>query len=1457
MPNDDESKKDDQGSGGSARKQDEQKPPVYLFPENSVYDLAPIVVPENMRLAPDSDGESTGETDVIEPGAVEIKPQSETAQGETASVSETNEAKVAPTAKLDEANGQSDSAPQTGTHMPEHADSVTVSEYTQVTQSQETKQHSSAPHGSVLKAKIEARKVKVTAEPAEGGSEGVLRNRIDHSRAAKSRIEQAREELERQQDPPEEKTNGTVSESPKFEPPREEWGEHASAVLEHFGWEQAGWGPPQKGDTEETDIPEQAKSTEASDQTAAEPAKDKSEQSSGHDDQEPKYLFPENSVYELDPIVVPDNMKLGATERKPTYDPKRASQKLSPIKIDKYKPGQNQTAAKADSKQPERTTKPSKMSPMVDKKVDETPVNPPQSETTEAEPQAEPSESKKEGGSWGEETGWEDAVSKQDKWEEERSGWDEVSAESDWERSGWAEAEGTDSDKQEKTDPGLEVPESKADPVDDTAGGAKPESVAEPQVKTVTNLFGNDDDEDDFPEKTEESPSAPLEDDSAKTLELEPAERKALEEKFATAGGDEPQSSFEPDGEKSILEAEAPPVQRPDFEEPAIEPFDVNRIGIETADIDQIILEQSSIQLTARNHEDEADYEERVMRELLLKEQQQESGHDQSTPMSPTDTPATGSAEPGAEETGSYDQEDVVQEFRPTDSIYELAPFVLPASGERLTDEDEQGGSGTVVPPLRMPPTMQGLMRSAEAPERAPTPGLSTDPLVGTILAHSYEILDIIGQGGMAIVYRAKQIATGRLVAIKTLRAPNPPDLMRFNQEIKTHSQLQHKNVVGFIDSINERGQLFLVMERVRGISLQEIIRTLGKLDDPENIVDILSQILDALEYAHAGGLIHRDLKTGNIILIKEVDDDMVVKILDFGIAKVQGDLQRLTHVGQALGSPIYMSPEQCSGKLLSTRSDLYSLGVVAYETVTGTPPYSKGTLINVMAAHCNENIRPKPLAEMCPELPKYKMLDQILQKALQTHPDKRWQSAAEFRTALQFWARCVRENVHAEELAVELLRCPVTELDLDTLMRSVGAAVKPKEAPTFVWAQEPVAAKEPDEPKPAPPMSWEAQQEEERQALIQAQLQEAQQMQAQSGETWVAEAQEVVPGWGEGTQQQAVVPGWGESHQEAIQAADEAREQAAQEKWGASEKHRQGQTSEAWNANESRGPQQFFAAEMISAEAPKKPQKMPSQSETSDLWNAQQQQVEDRRQRPPVRDLLSSPTMKEVEPQSFEVQTSVDMMSLGSQLPKLSETDKQEIKSMTHTGSLQVAFNDPATRTADNLNAVPSPADDTLIQPVDLRKRQAPASPPSQSQQLLSTLLIVIVSLILGFCLAAYWFVSNPDDVKAKLQSIFGESDSQKRTYPSNDDGSSTIPPVLRQQNPDIKPFKEDSSENATPQENTSSETAPSSDAAKPTEETQSSESSKAEDARPEETKKADEPTPFKKGEPEEGLDF
>src|SRR5579885_2595094 len=275
------------------------------------------------------------------------------------------------------------------------------------------------------------------------------------------------------------------------------------------------------------------------------------------------------------------------------------------------------------------------------------------------------------------------------------------------------------------------------------------------------------------------------------------------------------------------------------------------------------------------------------------------------------------------------------------------------------------------------------------------------DPLIGQTVAGCYSIIDILGTGGMAIVYKAKQLHTDRIVAMKTLKSKDETVMKRFLREMQMLSKLKHQNIIEAIDCIETPdGQTFFAMEYVDGITLHEMVKTLGSVQKEDDIAAIILQICDALEHAHRQQIIHRDLKPGNVVLV-EKHGSIQVKVLDFGIAKIQDDLQKLTTQGEALGSPLYMSPEQCMGQDLTPASDIYSLAVLAYELITGRVPYQCPTVYKLMEAHCTPSIHPDPISTHRPDLACVAQLDQIMMRALETELDKRFNTAAEFKKAI------------------------------------------------------------------------------------------------------------------------------------------------------------------------------------------------------------------------------------------------------------------------------------------------------------------------------------------------------------------------------------------------------------------------------------------------------------------------
>ncbi len=272
------------------------------------------------------------------------------------------------------------------------------------------------------------------------------------------------------------------------------------------------------------------------------------------------------------------------------------------------------------------------------------------------------------------------------------------------------------------------------------------------------------------------------------------------------------------------------------------------------------------------------------------------------------------------------------------------------------------------------------------------------DPLIGTVLAGKYEIMSVVGTGGMGVVYKGRQHLMDRIVAVKMLRAQHVADSMsvkRFQQEGKACCLLNHPHVITIYDfGVSPTGQPFMVMDFLQGVSLADIIKADGQVG-VERSIRILMQACEALDHAHRLGVVHRDLKPSNIMLIDYDGEKDFVKVVDFGVAKINSpndvEAQRLTQVGEVCGSPVYMSPEQCMGYELDNRSDIYSMGVVMYETLTGKLPLLGKTMVDTMSKHISEP--PPPFNEARPDLYIPERLEAVIMRALAKDPEQRHQT--------------------------------------------------------------------------------------------------------------------------------------------------------------------------------------------------------------------------------------------------------------------------------------------------------------------------------------------------------------------------------------------------------------------------------------------------------------------------------
>ncbi len=269
--------------------------------------------------------------------------------------------------------------------------------------------------------------------------------------------------------------------------------------------------------------------------------------------------------------------------------------------------------------------------------------------------------------------------------------------------------------------------------------------------------------------------------------------------------------------------------------------------------------------------------------------------------------------------------------------------------------------------------------------------------MIGKVLTERYRIVELIGEGGMATVYRATDLRTAHDVAVKFLREEfrkNPEFLARFSREAAAASKMSHHNIVNLLDVGVSDGSPYLVMEHVDGKTLKEIIRERRSL--PVDVsCQIAIRILSALQHAHAAGIIHRDIKPQNIL----VDQKGYIKVADFGIARVVGTGTAVVEGANAvMGSVHYFSPEQARGDTATAASDLYSVGIVLYEMLTGELPFEGETSVAVALQHLQA--KPRPPSELTPDIPP--SVEAVVLKALEKDPQARYRTALEMAQALK-----------------------------------------------------------------------------------------------------------------------------------------------------------------------------------------------------------------------------------------------------------------------------------------------------------------------------------------------------------------------------------------------------------------------------------------------------------------------
>lgn len=278
-----------------------------------------------------------------------------------------------------------------------------------------------------------------------------------------------------------------------------------------------------------------------------------------------------------------------------------------------------------------------------------------------------------------------------------------------------------------------------------------------------------------------------------------------------------------------------------------------------------------------------------------------------------------------------------------------------------------------------------------------------------------YDMVEAIGGGGMGLVYKVRHRGAGNILALKMLRkelALDPVNVKRFQQELKTTSQLTHPNIVPIYDSgIADDGCPYFVMEYLDGLNLEEILLEEGYLD-LDRFFHVFEQVSDALITSHEHKVIHRDIKPSNIMISTTDSGFELVKILDFGVARVfqqaSKDGVRLTQLGEILGSPAYMSPEQCLNQKLDERSDIYALGVVMYEALAGMPPFKGDSAAHIIMGHLQD--KPKSISKIRPDFNIPIELEALVMCCLEKEPADRFKSVQMLKEELKRISLSVRD---------------------------------------------------------------------------------------------------------------------------------------------------------------------------------------------------------------------------------------------------------------------------------------------------------------------------------------------------------------------------------------------------------------------------------------------------------------
>ncbi|HWN80679.1 MAG TPA: protein kinase, partial [Candidatus Udaeobacter sp.] len=352
-----------------------------------------------------------------------------------------------------------------------------------------------------------------------------------------------------------------------------------------------------------------------------------------------------------------------------------------------------------------------------------------------------------------------------------------------------------------------------------------------------------------------------------------------------------------------------------------------------------------------------------------------------------------------------------------------------------LLDEDSSNQQKAIRADVAIAPTpLDGTGPALELPEPARRPrdrrgSMGPDPWMGKVVDSRYRVIDVLGRGGMGVVYKIEHQRMGKIAAMKVLHRDLAGDkevIGRFRREAEAVSKLTHPNTVQVFDFGTAQGALYLVMEYVRGLDIGSLIDRDGAMSF-ERSAPLFAQVCAALAEAHELGIVHRDLKPENILVTRTSSGKDFVKVLDFGLAKLaeREELSEVTGRGQIVGSPYYMSPEQIRGEEeVDGRSDIYSLGSLMYKVLTGEPAFTATSPVGVLTKHLTEAVTP-PSRRTAQRLPDG--VDEIVLKAMQKRADDRYVSVGEMLEDIDALYEEVHEHSSSGRRAVRPSR-PIPE---------------------------------------------------------------------------------------------------------------------------------------------------------------------------------------------------------------------------------------------------------------------------------------------------------------------------------------------------------------------------------------------------------------------------------------------